>query len=240
MLYWALGIIAVFITVYLVIPKKSVLAEKELPQVPEAYRSYENLLDGFKTETHLVERVVGSNDATYANLKYYNPKDSSLLLLVNNYSGKVDAPRPWTDTYLKMSKEGQIIDSLSRPYYLYKEVLGYLLAKDHYSTWVFDGDENEKAYKNLSLEASSSKIQMLDNFKEHYQEAEIVEYRNYFDKPTKTRIYSAFLFRNGEWHIISQKDILNFDEMFKEFPSKPPYAYMLFSIHRSSNSQDSS
>lgn len=223
MLYWILGLVTIAIVLYLFIPQKKTSTEKVVPEVPEAFRLYENLLDGFEADNYIAERIISSKHSNYAVLNYYNPADSSLIVLTNNYSGKMDASRPWMDTYLKLNNKGQIVDSLSRSYSIYREVLGHLITREHYCSWALDGDKTEKQYTNVSLDSSSTKEEMLINFTKHYHEAKIVRYRKDFDKPTKTWIHAAYFFMNDNWSVISQKNMLDFEEMFKEFLPKPHY-----------------
>lgn len=223
MIYLVVGVFSLVAAFYFFNSKYSVPTEEKLPEIPQEFRSYQSMLDGFESASHSVQRIVGPNESSYAKLRYYHPADSTLIVLTNNYSGLVGAPNPWIDTYLKLNKEGTVVDHLSSPYYVYREILGYLLARDHYSSWAIDGDTTSKLYENGSLDTGQTQAAMLENFATFYEKAEIVQYRKDLDKSTKTWIHSAYLFIDSKWHSISQGDLLNFEELYTDYPSKPHF-----------------
>ncbi len=223
MLYWVVGLGAIVTALLFYKAQKSASAKIKTPEVPERYRSYRSLFDGIETDGYLSHKIMGPNEANYAVIKYYHPADTTLILLTNNYSGVIGPKEPWIDTYLKMNSKGTIIDTLSSPYTVYREILGHLLAPDHHSSWCLDGDTSKKAYSDVSLKPSSTKTEMLANFSNFYKDAEIVTYRKDFDRETKKWTHTAFLFKDSDWSLISQGDILDFEELYKQFPSKPHY-----------------
>ncbi|WP_430909409.1 hypothetical protein [Maribacter sp. 2-571] len=223
MLYWILGLIVVGGVLLFALAQNKTAAQPSLPEVPEPFRAYKNLQNGQADEGDRFYQIIGPENSDYITPKYYHPADSSLIMMSNNYSGIHKNGKPWMDTYVKIDHKGNVIDSLSRPYTEYRERFGHLLAPEHYSSWCMDGDVSEKPYNDLSLDAAKTDREMLGNFTDHYVKAEIVTYRKDFDRDSKTWIHRAFLFKDGEWSLISQGDRLDFEKLFQQFPPKPSH-----------------